>query len=433
MDAARAALLYPGIGAAPAVDFGERALRSPVVSPTAHRPRASPHFGRAGPPKHPGAAAGSVSPRRDDAILQSPRTREGEASQAIADRLREAIVERVFVDDRVGPFIMSTHAMVLPEVPKVPESDFPTATGEFESAEKTAAYVQKLQNAARRSDADENERELLLGLCDFMSCVSEKLAKHPRTELSTQLDHGICHSASQEVVPTIREFVKLEDMRDKAPAFSEMETRLAAVQKAEEACSQVTDVRGRKQALQAVWHESFKALTFARESYEQLAPLASLRAEQSGDCAWLTATQEKLREAAEAQRKIIADTQRRCSEGQSCVESCLARGSHEVATLHEQVTRVSGARQKAESEFATAVDKIVAKIAPELAALHSLHARARTCALEHDFLRKQATEAEAEWAARARQLHVLQVRVLGLAFRVWGSGRRALGSCTCCS
>ena len=190
------------------------------------------------------------------AVLLSPRNCAGTPT-AIAEKLRRCITDDVLAGEYAGQIMVSSVLPVHPTAPNLPGCDWPTG-GELESAEKVAAYVQKLQSAASHRDADESERELLLGLCDFLTCVTEQLTKHPRTEISKNLDDGIRSSAEKHMVPTIRKFVSLEAERAGVPAFSEMEKRLADVQRAEELCQGMEDVRGRKQALQQVWNESFR-------------------------------------------------------------------------------------------------------------------------------------------------------------------------------
>jgi hypothetical protein len=190
------------------------------------------------------------------AVLLSPRNCAGNPT-SIAEKLRRCIADDVLAGEHAGQVVVSSALPVLPSAPNLPGCDLPTG-GELERAEKVAAYVQKLQSAARHRDADDSERELLLGLCDFLTCVTEQLTQHPRTEISKNLDDGIRSSAEKHMVPTIRKFVSLEAVRAKVPAFSEMEKRLADVQRAEDACQGMADVRGRKQALQKVWNESLR-------------------------------------------------------------------------------------------------------------------------------------------------------------------------------
>lgn len=191
-------------------------------------------------------------------VMLSPREHSDD-SKAIAEKLRLAITNQVLADSHTGPIVVSATLPPLPPVPNLCECDFIAGKGELERADKTAAYSEKLKRAALQSDADKSERELLLQMCDFLQCATQHLTEHQRTVLSTNLDDGIQNSAEKHMVPAIRDFVKLESMRAKAPAFAEMEKKLAAVQKAEDACQDMADVRGRKQALQEVWQESYRS------------------------------------------------------------------------------------------------------------------------------------------------------------------------------
>jgi hypothetical protein len=319
-------------------------------------------------------------------------------STRYADRLRMAIIEHVLSADCAERSLVLSLPPPLETPPGLAGCDFPPE-GETAGAEETLELLAQVQDAAKRPEADDGERQLLEGLCDYLSCICEQLRKCPKTDLASELDKSITTSVRVRLLPAIRTFSQHDTLAANAPRLIDLDQHLLAVQEAERECSLVADVRGRKLALNKVWGQLLSSLMFARDAYGRLAPSTPAHSNSApGTVDALHEVLEQLRTDARNARHAITAAQYRCEERASSLQHYATRSAQQVDDLKNQVKHCEDEANSLRDELEAEVDAIVAHIAPRLPALRSLHARAHESGNVASTLRKYLASCEANWA-----------------------------------
>ena len=333
-----------------------------------------------------------------------------------ADRMRTAIIEHVLSTDCAERSLVLSLPQPLKPPPPLADCDFPPE-GEMAGAEETMQLLKGLQEAAKKPDADDCEKQLVEGLCDYLSCICEQLRKCPKTELAAELDESISCSVRQRLLPAIRDFSRQGELAANTPQLAELDQHLTAVQEAECECALMADVRGRKLALNKVWDQLLASLVFARDAYGRLiAPSASMHGgNASGAVDALQEVLEQLRNDTRQAHNAVSAAQQRCDERASSLERYAARGAQQVEDLKDQVQKCEDEAMSLRQELEAEVDAIVAHIAPRLPALRALHERAHESGNVASTLRKHLASCEATWGQHRERVQEGERRVAASA------------------